>query len=341
MADSLRAPFAAALGGASCIASSAVLMRLAGSSASVTALLRCAFAVPVLACLVAWQRRRGAPPLPRRDRWRARLAGVFLASDLVLWSHSISAVGAGLATVLGNLQVLVVAALAWAVLGERPKPSLLLALPVMLTGVALVAGLAGSASYGAHPALGAVLGVGVSVLYAIYILLLRRAVPAAGRPGGAPGAVAQPLHEATLGAAATSLLLMFALRDFHVGPAWPALGWLALLALTSQVAGWLLITVSMPRLPAALVSALLLVQPAGAVALGAVVLGERPSALQFLGVALILLGVLVATRGRSHRSSVPRQPNAPSPPSPATAAAPVSPDHAVSTGSPVARTPSA
>jgi drug/metabolite transporter (DMT)-like permease len=318
MANSLRQPLAAALTGASCIASSAVLMRLAGSSASATALLRCAFALPALGGLVWWCRRRGTPPMPRRDRWRARLAGGFLAGDLVVWSHSISAVGAGLATVLGNLQVLFVAALAWYVLGERPKRSLLLALPVMLAGVAFVAGLAGSGSYGAHPALGAVLGVGVSLLYASYILLLRRAIPPAHRPGGGLGVVAQPLYEATLGAAATSLLLMLALRDFGLGHVWPALGWLALLALTSQVVGWLLITVSMPLVPAALVSALLLVQPAGAVALGAVILGERPSVLQLAGVALILLGVLIAARGAAPRPSVP--PGA------------GSPDHAVSTG---------
>ena len=129
--------------------------------------------------------------------------------------------------------------------------------------------------------------------------------PPTGRAGGALGAVAQPLYEATLGAAATSLLLAAALRDFRLGHAWPAIGWLALLALTSQVVGWLLITVSMPRLPAALISAMLLVQPAGAVGLGAVILGERPSAVQLLGVALIMLGVVIAARGGARRASGP------------------------------------
>jgi drug/metabolite transporter (DMT)-like permease len=83
-----------------------------------------------------------------------------------------------------------------------------------------------------------------------------------------------------------------------LGPVWPALGWLMLLALTSQVLGWLLITVSMPHLPAWLVSALLLVQPAGSVLLGAVILRERPSAAQLAGVAAMLGGVLIATRGK-------------------------------------------
>ena len=81
--------------------------------------------------------------------------------------------------------------------------------------------------------------------------------------------------------------------------AWPALGWLVLLALTSQVIGWLLITVSMPRLAAGTIGALLLIQPAGSVALSYVILGERPSLLQLAGVALILTGVVVAVTGRS------------------------------------------
>ena len=153
-------------------------------------------------------------------------------------------------------------------------------------------------------------GAGASLLYAVFILLLRRAIPTTrpgARQGGALGAVAQPLYEATLGAAATSLVLVLALGDFQVGRAWPALGWLALLALTSQVIGWLLITVSMPRLPAALVSALLLVQPAGAIALSAAILGELPSAEQLLGVAAILLGVLIAASGGTGRTSADRR----------------------------------
>ena len=70
------------------------------------------------------------------------------------------------------------------------------------------------------------------------------------------------------------------------------------LALGSQVVGWLLISVSLPRLPAAVTSVLLLVQPVVAVAAGVAILGEAPSALQLLGVALILSGVATAARSR-------------------------------------------
>jgi drug/metabolite transporter (DMT)-like permease len=309
-------PVAAATAGAVCISSSAVLMRLAATSASITALGRCAFALPLLGLLALAERRRGAQRLPSRNRWLARLAGVFLAGDLILWSHAIGAIGAGLGTVVTNLQVLVISLLAWLILGERPRRSLMLASPVMLAGLVLVGGLAdvgGTRAYGTDPALGVGYGAAVAVLYAIYILTLRQATSPGGRPGttaavgpadGPRPAVAATLFEATAGATVAAAVLGLALHDLRLGPAWPTLGWLALLALTSQVIGWLLITVSMPRLAAGMIGALLLVQPAGSVALSYVILGERPSALQLLGVLLVLTGVFVAVGGANPRTGV-------------------------------------
>jgi drug/metabolite transporter (DMT)-like permease len=288
-----------AVAGAACISSSAVVMQLAGSSPSMTALARCAFALPVLGVLAWRERRRGAAAMTARSRWLARVAGVFLAADLILWSHSIADIGAGLGTVVTNLQVVLVALLAWAILGERPRRSLLVAMPVMLGGLVLVGGLAGTGGYGRRPAMGAVFGIGVAVLYAVYILMLRQATSAGAGAGGVRAPVVAPLLQATLGATVGSAVLGLVLRDFRLGPAWPALGWLVLLALTSQVLGWLLITMSMPKLPAWLVGVLLLVQPAGSLTLSAVFLRERPSWPQLVGVAVILAGVLIAASGQS------------------------------------------
>jgi drug/metabolite transporter (DMT)-like permease len=297
-------PVATATAGAICISSSAVLMKLAGTSPSLTALGRCALALPVLGALAWAERRHGAPRLPSRSRWLARLAGLFLAGDLIVWSHAISAIGAGLSTVVGNMQVLIVPLLAWFFLGERPRRSLVLAFPVMLAGLVLVGGLVdvgGSRTYGADPALGVVYGVAVAVIYAVYILTLRQAAAAQDSgPQGPRPAVASVLFEATAGATAASAVLGLVLDDYRLGPGsspWPALGWLALLAVTSQVIGWLLITVSMPRLQAGMIGALLLIQPAGSVTLSYAVLDERPSALQLAGVA----GSAAASSRRSTR----------------------------------------
>jgi drug/metabolite transporter (DMT)-like permease len=58
--------------------------------------------------------------------------------------------------------------------------------------------------------------------------------------------------------------------------------------------GWLLISISLPRLPAAMTSILLTLQPVGAVIFAMLLLAEAPSPLQLVGVGFVLAGVIVA-----------------------------------------------
>ena len=280
---------AAVLGG-SAIAFSAVFVRLSGASPAPAAVFRCGYAVPFLLVLARLEDRRFGPR-PARARRLALAAGVLFAADLVSWHYAIGAVGAGLATVLANLQVVVVALAAWAALGERPDPGLAVAIPVALAGVVLISGVLEERAYGEDPALGVVFGVVTAVSYAGFLLLLRQGGSDLRRPAG-------PLADATAVATVASALAGWATHDLDLVPSWPAHGWLLALALGSQVVGWLLISVSLPRLPAAVTSVLLLVQPVVAVAAGVAILGEAPSALQLLGVALILSGVATAARSR-------------------------------------------
>jgi drug/metabolite transporter (DMT)-like permease len=57
-----------------------------------------------------------------------------------------------------------------------------------------------------------------------------------------------------------------------------------------------LISVSLPRLPAAVTSVLLTVQPVGSVVMGQLLLDERPSMVQLSGVVLILGGLILTGR---------------------------------------------
>ena len=288
-------PVLAGIAGATCIASSATLVRLADVAPATAAFYRCLYALPVLGLLTVLENRR-LGPRSARDRGLAAVAGLFFAADLLFWHHTIAAVGAGIATVLGNLQVLLVGVLAWLLLRERPERNLLLALPVVMGGVVLISGaLDPDEAYGDDPALGVVLGVATSIAYAGFLLVLRQGSRDLRRAAG-------PLFDATAVAAAGCLVLAPLSGGIDLAVTWPAHGWLALLALTAQVAGWLLISVSLPRLPAALTSLLLLMQPLASVALSAAVLDERPSALQLLGCAIVIAGILAATRRREPRT---------------------------------------
>ena len=276
--------------GALGITFSGILVRLADVTPATAAIFRCLYALPILAVLAYWE-HRALGPRSRLLRMAAIGSGLLLAVDLVVWHHTIGLVGAGLATVLGNTQVVFVAVLAWLLLGERPAGRTLLALPLVLGGVVLISGALGSGAYGRDPGLGVVLGLVTGLSYAGSLLLLRHGSADLRGPSGV-------LFDVTLAAAIGSALIGLPLGEVNLVPAWPAHGWLVLLALSSQVVGWLLITISLPRLPAALASVILTLQPVGSVVFAMLLLSEAPSEFQLLGAGAILGGLLLATAGR-------------------------------------------
>jgi drug/metabolite transporter (DMT)-like permease len=277
-----------------------------GSGPVATVTYRCVLALPVLGVLALVERRRGQRRCGQRRDWASRgyafVAGLLLAVDLVLFNHTITDAGAGVSTVIGSVYVPLVAVLAWALLGERPSRRYLVTLPVVLVGIVLASGLVGGSGTGHHPAAGTVYGLIANVAYAGYLLVLRRAAGAGARAGAGAGAgasqVAGQLFDATAGAAVGALGLGLALGGLHLAVSIGALGWLLLLALVVQVAGWLLITGSLPQLPATVSSMLLLLQPALALILAAVVLSEWPTPIQWAGAVIAGGGVVAAALAR-------------------------------------------
>ena len=277
----------AAVLGAMTIAFSSILVRLSHASPSTAAIFRCAYALPVLG-LLAWLEERRLGRREWHDRRIAVAAGFFFAADLLLWHNSIKYVGAGLATVLANIQIVLVPLVAWVVLSERPGRRVLAVLPIVLFGVLLISGALEHGAYGRDPTRGTFYGLGAGIAYIGFLLLLRR--------GGADvRRVVAPLFEATATALVLCVIAGLIIGDADLVPVWPGAGWLIVLALTSQVLGWLLIMISLARLPAAITSLTLAIQPVATVALAALILGESPSALQLLGVAVVIGALLAAT----------------------------------------------
>ena len=162
----------------------------------------------------------------------------------------------------------------------------------MCAGVVLISGVLETGAYGDHPMRGVVYGLLTGLSYAGFILVLRQAGADLRRPAG-------PLFDATRSPPIAAVIAGLAVGEADLVPTWPAHGWLLALALSSQVLGWLLITVSLPRLPAALTSVTLTIQPVGSVFLGVILLGENPSLLQLAGVVCIVTGlVAIALRRR-------------------------------------------
>jgi drug/metabolite transporter (DMT)-like permease len=284
-------PALGVLSGAFLIAFSGILFRKSHVSPATGAFFRCFWALPFLWPLAVWEDGRlgRRPGFVRRAAW---LAGVFFAADLVLWHYSIEYVGAGLATVLGNTQVVLVGLLAWALFRERPARNAMLAIPVAMAGILLISGVLENGAYGSNPKLGALYGVLTGIAYSGFLLAMRRGSEERGR-------VAGPLYDATLASAIVVVPIGLVIGDLDFTPSLEATAWLFLLALSSQVVGWLLITVSLGRLPTARTSVLLTLQPLLAVFFAALLVDERPSPLQLVGAAAILAGLLIASAGRT------------------------------------------
>lgn len=229
--------------------------------------------------------------MPARRRAVTLAAGALFAGDMLLWTAAIGEVGAGLSTVLVNVQVVMVPLLALLVDHEPPPRRFVLTLPFLLLGVVLASGVAEGGAGGSRPLLGTVHAVLAAVCYSGFLFLLRR--------GGQDGQVMRSYLWVTVAATVTSLAAGALWQGVDLAPGWTAVGWLALVAVFGQVLGWLLVAVAAPRLASHAGAILLLLTPVGALVLGWAVLGERPSPLQLAGCAVILAcGALATTRSR-------------------------------------------
>lgn len=288
-----------AVGGAFALGLTGPLVEISGAEASTASFYRALFAVPLLIMLRTIIRRVSRPtttrpPIRRRlvHHGVALLAGVFLGLDMVLWTKSILSIGAGIATVVVNVQVIVVPIVSLILFGERLRRSFWLLTPVLLAGVGIAGGALGSGLGGTEPWFGTLMGVAAGASYSGYLLLLRHA-------SVEPGRRMATLTDAMLAAAGVGAVTGFATGNLDFAPGWSAIGWLLLVAVTGQVLAWLLLGSALARLSASTGSVLLLIQPIFALALSAALLGERPSLLQLGGCAVVLGVVMVLSRQKA------------------------------------------
>ena len=289
-----------ALLGVLCISFSAVFIRLALVSPVTATFYRAAYAIPILA--LVWLSGRRGDRRGLRERLLAFGSGLFLAADLDLWHESIALVGAGLGTVIPNVQIVFVVLVGWLYQGERPRARTMMLIGVILAGVALTSGLGRADAYGTQPGRGVAFGVAAGLCYAVYLIVFRSSNRGLVPPAG-------PLLDATVGMAAGALLSAGFDPQFTFSVAGRAHLWLAALAVVSQVVGWLLIATALPRLPALATSVLLLTQPVFAIIWGVLFFDERQSPVQWIGSAIVLAGVaslsMQAPRPRLRRSPPP------------------------------------
>ena len=282
-----------ALAGAVAISFSPVFYVYSDTNPSTGAFFRMLYALPALALLAYLVRK--SDTRSSRTRWTAFGAGLILAPDMLSYHSSMIFIGIGIATLIGNSQVIIVTLASWKLFGEKPNPAILLSLPVVIIGLALISGFADPEPYGEDPVKGVVFGMMAAFFYSSFLILFRYS-----NRELAPSSSVQ--LDATVGAALGLLVLgllplsSMAIEPLELQPTWPGHGWLILLALLCQVAGWLAIAHALPRLPAAHTSFAVLLQPVLTLVWGYVILHqEGHSQNQVIGVFLVLAAIITVT----------------------------------------------
>ncbi len=302
------------------LAFTAPWVKLANFEPATSAFLRVAIALIVLLPFAIRERSR-LGSLNRAGIYLAFVSGIFLGIDFTAWNYSIFFVGSGIASILLNLQIIILPLLAVVFDGYRPPKSFYALVPIMIFGVMLTGGVfdpppaqGPQTVYGIDIAvLGTILGSVSGVCYGIYLYTSRKASTVN------PGRIVQPM---AITCAAQMIppvifMLFFSERGFDVtrgvlvdgqlpmnpettlGDPITAMNWIwmLVLAVLGQAMAWTFVQYGSVRLDTTIVAGLLLLSPVSTVAIIAPILfAEIPSLLQILGV-IVVLGAVAYQNG--------------------------------------------
>jgi len=260
-----------------------ILVRLSDTGSAAAGFWRLAFALPLLA-LLAQGGGTGQGGLGRLPSRLAMIAGLMFALDLGFWHYGIALTSVANATVLTNLTPVVVTAVAWIFLAQKPRMLFLVAVGLAIGGAGLMAAARGGAP-GVSPAWGNAAAALTALWYAFYFL----AVSAARRTEAAT----RIMFWSSLTGAPLLLIAALALGE----PILPASlgGWAACAGLgVLHVAGQGAIAWALGRLPPATASVVVLIQPLVAAIAGWILFSEALGPVQALGGAVTLAGVALA-----------------------------------------------
>lgn len=237
---------------------------------------------------VLFKRKKFVPGL-RSLVWLI-FAGFAFAVDLYAWHKSIVFVGVGLATLLGNFQVFLMAASAVVLFGERMTRVQMAAIPLAMLGLYLIVGLDWS-TLDLNSRAGVYFGLITAVAYAAYMLLLRQARWAAPERDASSDLCVASLFSALFLFIAVQFtgdsLAITTLSDF---------AWLSTYAFIGQVLGWLLISSSLPYVPTVHIGLALLLQPTLSYIWGVVIFSRTVTLLEVAGAAIAIIAIYLGSK---------------------------------------------
>lgn len=289
-------PLLMLLTGAVLISFSSVYVKIADVSPSVSAFYRVFFGAVVLV---------GAVCLRQRFRWMGRrylmlaavCSGAF-ALDLFFWHRSIHYVGPGLATLLANFQVFTLAVIGIVVFKEPFRWQVAVAIPMALTGLALIVGIDWERLDTAYQ-VGVWFGFLAAVCYTAYLLSLKRIQTLPDRMPALENLAVVSLMSACWMALDIGIQGEgFGIPDEKSAAALLAYG------IFSQVVGWVLITSALSRVRASYAGLVLLLQPTLAFIWDVLFFHRAVTPVNWTGLALAVLGIYLGTSSPPAKTAV-------------------------------------
>ncbi|MEE9141199.1 MAG: DMT family transporter [Gammaproteobacteria bacterium] len=290
------------LGGAVCISFAPVFVQLVNVPPTTSAFYRTLIGGFALIGIAIVRKRSFA--VGPKTFWALVLAGLLFALDLGIWHRSITLVGPGLSTLLANFQVFILALAGVLIFREKLRWELLLSIPVAIVGVSMIVGFEWQ-SLTPEYRTGVILGLLTAFFYASYVLSLRRARTIQPRRTGA-------IVDVALASVFSTLFLYLGAQLTGESLAIPGGRDLSLLigyAMVTQVAGWVLISSSLPMLPASRVGLVLLLQPTLAYLWDVLFFDQPMTPMKLTGAVLALGAIWLGSRSPSsdHQTQTTRQ----------------------------------
>lgn len=298
------------------LAFSAIMVKEANFEPSTSAFLRCAIAFVVLIPF-AYREYKKKGGLSKLGLLLSVLAGIFLGTDMVAWNYAIFYVGAGISSVLLNLQIIILPGMAMIFDKFKPKKSFWVLVPIMIAGIVLTGGIFDAAPsegpmtvYGVPIAImGTLLGSLSGLCYGIYLYTSRKA----GTTN--PGRYVQPLMWVFLAQLIPQTISMFFIsnRGFDLvngvlingmlpmspettlGDPITTINWLWVIALAviGHAMAWVFVQIGSVNMHPTTVAGLLLLSPVITVIVAGWTHGEKASMLQVIGIIIVLGAVAV------------------------------------------------
>ncbi len=282
------------LAGAFMISFSPIWVRLTDVSPTTSGLYRVFFGFLFLLMAAFWQKEIRI--IPMKNLFWLIFCGIIASFNLIFWHKSIFIIGPGLATVVSNFQVFILAASGILFLGERIRLRFLFSIPAAVLGLFLIVGVNWndvSPSY----KMGIFFALLAALSYAAFLISLRKIQHDQNQPS-----VFYTLMFISFVATICLGLKMVIYDDSFTIPDKSNLTILLSLAFFSQVLGWILIANAIPKIRTSLTGFILLLQPALSFIWDVLFFSRPTDLINWLGVIITLTAIYMGVMGNRKKS---------------------------------------